>query len=222
MRSTIQYKRIKEVINKDLKNIRRYIDITSNFLENNFWDAYGSMENEFMQIGIPYTDSRKIMESDSDLIFFGGISHQFFYKSSFISVYNIFEHSLKSFCDLAHKVLTLKIEAKELNGNDIDRYYKYLDKIVGLDVKKINHIWEELNSYRLIRNDIVHENSDVHQSKNKEQLIRIINANKYLTIREETGEILIKQIEYLYNFIDLLEVFLNQLVTEFEKRIPGN
>lgn len=222
MNTKIHYKRIKEVINKELQDIRRYIDVTNTFLENEFWDAYNSMEDEFMQTDISYSDSRKILENDSDLIFFGGFSSQFFLKSSLISIYNIFEHSLKSFCDLAHQILLLKIEAKELNGNDIDRYYKYLDKIVELDIKGIDHNWKQLNTYRLIRNNIVHDNSDVLQSKYKEQLIRIINADENLTIRKETGEVMIKQIDYLYNFIDLLKKFLDRLLTEFEKKIPGN
>jgi hypothetical protein len=216
-----KFGRISKIFELDVALIRKYINDTIILFNNEYDNASNSFTAEY---DLEHEDLhgsaiRQIMSTDPDLSFFGGFSPHFLKKSSLIALYSILEELLKAFCDLAQKELELKVKPNDLQGNDIEKFYKYLTKVVELDLDKKEKEWREINDYRQIRNCIVHSYSNINYSFQKDSLRLIINSNKYLSLWEETGELFINHEDYLYRFIDLMEIYLDNLILEFNKNV---
>ena len=219
----LKYPKIKEIFDTDIIFIRKYIGDTITLFNNEYDNAYNDFlaEYDIANDEIPGTMYRQIMSVHPELNFFGGFSPHLLKKTSLIALYSIFEELLKTFCELAQKNLNLKIEPKDLNGSDIEKYLKYLKKVVEIDFSKMDLEWKEINDYRHIRNCIVHNYVNINESKNRDVLNKIINSNKFLSLVEDTGELYINHEDYLYSFIDLIEKFIKNLINEFELKMPS-
>lgn len=223
----IKYRRIKEIFDTDIKYIRKYIDETIVLFDNEYENAYNDFvaEYDLEHEEMPGSAIRQIMSVDPDLHFFGGFSPHFMKKSSFILLYSILEELLKIFCELAQKKLHLNLKPNDLQGSDIEKFYKYLKKVAEIDLDKTEKEWGEIMDYRQIRNCIVHNYSNINNYSNKEKdtLKQIINSkNSCLSLWEETGELFINHEDYLYRFIDLIEIYIDNLILEFEKKQEEN
>ncbi|QEI10976.1 hypothetical protein [Cellvibrio japonicus] len=90
------------------------------------------------------------------------------------------ETRLMKLCNYLHESEKLPIKAKELNGQGVTKYLKYIESFFGANINKIDEI-EDILSLGQIRNCIVHTNGFVNLSSNSAALNKIINQGKYLT-----------------------------------------
>lgn len=126
--------------------------------------------------------------------------------NSIVSLYSLFESSLRTICVYIDRFNLFKIKPDDLAGNNhILKYVNYLEKVVELDLSQGELILKEINVIQQVRNVLVHEGMDLFTQKRKDQITTI--KSSYAGISLDGNTILIepefyntfqnKMIEYL-------------------------
>lgn len=138
-------------------------------------------------------------------------THKLYYGSLFISLYSFLERKLYAICIEAQKKQKIKI--KDISGDGIFKYEKYLKKVVGIDLSKSNTEWTVINQYNKLRNRIIHSPTNTIDKLNNEKLIIQFKQIEFLKIIDEDTFVVyeINDIQLLKKFIKTIDIYLRQI-----------
>jgi hypothetical protein len=138
-------------------------------------------------------------------------THKLYYGSLFISLYSFLERKLYAICIEAQKKQTIKI--KDISGDGIFKYEKYLKKVVGIDLTESNTEWTIINQYNKLRNRIIHSPTNTIEKLNNERLITQFRQIEFLNITDEGTFIVyeINDVQLLKKFIKVIDKFLRKI-----------
>jgi hypothetical protein len=124
--------------------------------------------------------------------------------SIFSTIYSYFEHSLSKICSQMQFNLQISLKKEDLRGNGINQSRDYLKKVIEIEFPDDSPLWQEIQNYRNLRNNIIHNKGLVSgdvSNKTQNNLNKYIESNKYLDINY------LGQVELSKDFI--LEAFNN-------------
>lgn len=133
-------------------------------------------------------------------------------KTSLVVLYKTFENNLIKICEILAKELNTPIEYSDLNGHMMEKCKKFLTKIIGLNNEIFNsENWKRIDCIREIRNNIVHNESDVSSILKKKKIImkEFMKIEGFLIIDNRIG--LIKN-DFLKNVLIITKMFYNELI----------
>lgn len=194
-----------------LQSFREYIRITEQTIENEIKDIikyYDKFLKEASDLDIEYIYD---FEEHEIKIY----TRQLYYHSLFISLYSFLERKLYQICQLSEKRQSLKVE--DISGDGIYKYYKYIKKVLGINLEALNTEWTEITKFNKLRNRIVHFPSQtVNKNENNKALITILQSIENLHIIDK-GEFLEFEIidkELLIRFCQTISKFLHEIYFE--------
>lgn len=186
-------KLIMEQENRVAENIRKWDLIKSD--DPNFLDGFERYENDVMLVG----EFSQILNT-----------------SILLSVYGMFENELYTLCCAAGKIVKSKLTPKDLSGqNYIGQCRKYLDKIVELDLSRVEPLWNELVKVQKLRNSIAHNNRKLKDPK--PDIINYISRTEGLRI-DHLNEIYIENDIFMFTFVNKVEEFLTKVIKLIEEQ----
>jgi len=214
----LQFHRVS--IDSEINSFKEYIIDTRHSIQKQ-QDSFNSMIEE---------QKKKHPNNIEDLIeAYEGQYYQYneFYPATFnnstlLSLYSLFEFNLKNLClTLQNYAQYTKKLDKQSGDNYIQKSKNYLTLVVGLDLTGLDSIWKELDDFRLLRNCIVHNNSNIIKQKKKpitEQnpLYQIIKNNLYIKLNETRGTFIISNDKYLLDISERIEKYLITVIKKLE------
>jgi|LSQX01.3.fsa_nt_gb hypothetical protein len=138
-------------------------------------------------------------------------------KMTVIISFSLFEGILKSTCLTLAKALNSPIDYYELSGDLFSQCKIFLTKFCGISTELFgSQLWQKIDSIRLIRNGIVHNNSEVSEKlKRRKQIIsQFAKINGFYIIQDQVA---FKTRDFSIYFISLVREFLIELQKEFQK-----
>ncbi|MCD4697187.1 MAG: hypothetical protein K8S16_13200 [Bacteroidales bacterium] len=196
-----------DLINFDLKEFNKSIGNKKHLFNNEI--SYPSEQNELLEL----------LEKDYFLkIYYRDLIR----KSILLIIFTKFENTLRMISTLAENENTSRIRIKDLNnsGGDIERYRKYLDKIIGVDFTKVNTNWSLIKEYNLIRNLIIHFDGiidyyeEIKGQDKRRKLDGVIKRHNELEIYQK--RLMLKDDIFLLNAIDTFIDFIRELALQLE------
>lgn len=129
--------------------------------------------------------------------------------SVFTQAYSFLEHALLNYCKDALKDFQLTISHKDLNGNGINKYHKYLTKVVGLNFPDDTDEWKVIKAYNIIRNCISHALGNIEDTTNQKKITQAVNELKHVHIDNSKisfdENFCFEALKNIKNFLDKLE-----------------
>ncbi len=145
-----------------------------------------------------------------ELINYNSSFKQLKIESTFLSSYSLFEFYFKSFTKLYKDYFELKISVEDLGGsNYINKSKLYLEKVIELNLEKLNSQWNEITKYQKIRNKIVHNNGKMNE--NDEKLVIQLCRIDGISI-EKSGTINITDKIFIISFWDLFNEYIEGII----------
>ena len=138
-------------------------------------------------------------------------THKLYYSSLFVSLYSFLERKLYAICIEAQKKQTIKV--KDISGDGIFKYQKYLKKVIGIDFSESNTEWTIINRYNKLRNRIIHSPTNTIEKLNNEGLINEFNRIEFLNIKDEETFIVYEMddVKLLKEFMKVIHDFLRKI-----------
>ena len=133
-------------------------------------------------------------------------------KSCLVTLYSYLESFLNYLCECLYDLNGYSVKYTDLKGHGIFRAKLYLDKVVGVDFKKINPEWTKICNLNLIRNSIVHNSG----KSDKEKTNKLIKSEPNLSLNM-FNEIRIKD-DYVNEAISQIELFLRLIHEQIFKK----
>ena len=130
-------------------------------------------------------------------------------KSMFLTCYSRFEHGINSLCRFFSKQTEYKLKLSDLKHEGIIKAQVYLKSVVGIEFPDQTTSWQDVKKYNLIRNYIVHNDSELDESEKAKEVRRFIEQKTTSTI--DKGNKIKLSKEFSINFINTLRIFLGEL-----------
>ncbi|AZA54041.1 hypothetical protein [Chryseobacterium sp. G0201] len=134
---------------------------------------------------------------------------QRFRQSLIIQLFSYVERDLKSICN-SHSSSTESIYSIiDLKGsNDLDKIKKYMSKSMNIEIAKFS-LWPFINSLRILRNKIVHEDATIQANDNDFNNLFAFAKNRFKLKSDNP-----KPIFYTIKLYD--QIFLNECIKNVE------
>ena len=160
------------------------------------------------ELGLP--DAYEVFENDI-------LEHSKFssilYNSTFIAVYSRMEMMLFDICGYTQSVENLKINVKDISGqNYLDKCKKYIKKVLDVDLSNIETLWNIITKYQRIRNSIVHKNGKIVIIDN--DLKNFITNTSGIEYDESTTLVSISNNSFIVDFCKVVKKFIHEIITE--------
>ena len=154
-----------------------------NLVENNFESQKKILLEKYNEHYKQYDDSNNFdsfLHRTNDQLY--ELEQEFiqrFRQSILIQTFSYVENELRSICT-AHSSATGSIySVNDLKGSsDLDKIKKYLLKSMNIEISKFID-WQFINSLRILRNKIVHENSTIQISDNDYRNLSSFSTNRF-------------------------------------------
>lgn len=123
---------------------------------------------------------------------------------------------MKYLCESIESVLKSPININDLKANDaMDKYLNYLTKVFGMSQDKSAAILELIKRYKIVRNAIAHQNGKIKTNDlNRVKTLPHLRITTYSDIHS----IGISSPQFLYDLIDLVDNYVQELVMEIDQR----
>lgn len=137
-------------------------------------------------------------------------------NSSVLTVFSVLEGKMRYLCESLQNEVPSLIKINDLKANDgIDQYINYLTKIFGVTQSKSVPFLELIKKYKVIRNAIAHHNNTV--KINDFTRVKTLPHLK-LTLYSDSYSIVITSPQFLYDLIDLVDNYVQEMVKEIDDR----
>lgn len=138
-----------------------------------------------------------------------------FNKSTLISLYSLKESKIKSLSEILSKLLNKRIKPDDFNkGRDIfGSIINYLDKVIEIDIQKIEGIKYKLGVIQKTRNKIVHSYSSISEDK-----LRKTIRNEFKDIEFSNNTLIIHKKTIIVRYFDLIKDLFEFLIWEIDKK----
>lgn len=142
----------------------------------------------------------------------------YFYHSTIVSLYSILEVCLNDICELIIKETGFHFTLDEITGRDyILKSRLFLERVCGVNFKKVDQEWQSIKEYQKIRNFIVHDNSRCNLKKVDAGLKRKLRNSGYLIENGEYLTFYINKSDIVELFLKTIEQFLKKLITQLHE-----
>lgn len=163
---------------------------------------------------------RITLERQEEYTKYNSIFPHFFRLSTFIGLFSYFENEVVKLSDSIQERKKYKIKPSDLIGeNVIEKNYRYLKLVVGIELDNINVVWEKLRDLQKIRNRFVHNNSSIISDPSKrieeQKIYPIVKKYPLITITEY-GIMFIDDDKFLLDFIDIQKEYISKLVDKID------
>jgi hypothetical protein len=110
-------------------------------------------------------------------------------RGALITLYSFLEHELEELCGLFIRDEKLKVSLNDMQGTGIERAILFLEKIVGLQIKKSTANWQEVKNIQKVRNLIVHNDAKLKDPSGnpKADVIKYVEDSVYLSGDDEVN-----------------------------------
>lgn len=157
-------------------------------------------------------------------------------KAMVITLYNFFEHQLKTLCSDINKLIPVDMYDKYLKDEDIKKFRKFLTREGKFDINqcgKLWNLWEDMLKVQQIRHALVHSEGEIEKKRAKWQpdiesycerkkIIRI-NRNRIIIDEGYVGDLVTNLIEF-FGLLDFqVGAFIRRYQEEngtFEAELP--
>ncbi len=141
----------------------------------------------------------------------------FYYHSSVVLVYTILENSLTQICYFLNSNTGNDFPIDSLGKRDnIGRAKEYLQLTTQLDFVKIEKVWPRICQFQKLRNLIVHQNSTLKNSADKEKLEKMFSPSQ-LSFDEKRFYILDETL--VLEFIAKMEILIEEILNDIKSKI---
>ncbi|WP_327440350.1 hypothetical protein [Pseudomonas donghuensis] len=178
-------------------------------------------------------DWAELIEEDVDqetsrlLVNMDRISHEtkynLFLKSSAAMIYSAFETSLCSVAQAVSDVTEIKTSVKKFKKKSDDRrflggignYACYLIEIHKVDWVELNEMWDRIDSFRFVRNCIVHEGGEL----DVDDFEFFDEISKHESGLSRDDNLILMDFFYLTQIVDLMKEFFDALCFRLDGRV---
>lgn len=138
-------------------------------------------------------------------------TRQLFFNSLFISIYSFLERKMFQLCQIAENNQVIKI--RDLSGDGIFKYRKYLTKILNINLDEVNAQWDLFTKFNTLRNLLVHTPLSSIDIQNNSKKVNTLKSIHGLAVKECSGalEFEIKDKQLILNFCSAIEILLIHL-----------
>ena len=186
---------LRKYINEQIANLKKHEDNMTSLVHETIW--------------VERTEPLPILGVEL-LIHSSSFSYQSFYKSALIISYSFFENLLKEVSIIARNLAKTELKPKGKPG--ILTYKDYLTKVIGLNFKELETLWELIDDVRVVRNYFIHDYLESPDEEHLKEIIRVSNKNICLSFDKRNKELIIVDTQYLLTFCSLIEEFVQGLI----------
>lgn len=153
----------------------------------------------------PLNEQSVIQHFSDDIRTYNDDYYNLFIRSTFVSIYSLFEFYSYKLCVLAaEKTLNALTFNSSQEKNTISKHKNYLEQAIRLNLKDEKVYWKKIDKeYKVVRNLIVHQNSniikDTSKSLNKQDGYSIVSNKANFNLDEDTGDFQIHNTGYLFD-----------------------
>lgn len=214
----------KRKINFELENIKSFIEEISGYItdkQTEIEKSYDSAMKDFQN------DSDEDIDPgfyfDDDIHKYNEVFPKHYFNPLLLSLYGLFENWLKRLCDIDSKRGFSNVKVKDLAGsNYIEKSRKYLSIVADLNLSETENDWQRIKQIQKVRNAIAHNDSNIKTDKNRElkkqELYSYLKKDNRIKLNESIGTFYIKDKEYLYEAIELIEKYLIYVISNLSSR----
>lgn len=136
-------------------------------------------------------------------------------KSLIILAYSYLETSLRNLSYLIRDIEKIKTNPENFRGDGILKYKLFLTNEVGINFQTFKSSWNKMNNFRLVRNTIVHSQSDLEindriSDLEKIKLITYIKSLKAVVLINDRY-IGITNTDYIIESLNLIEELIEKI-----------
>jgi hypothetical protein len=136
-------------------------------------------------------------------------------KSLIILAYSFLETSLRNLSYQIRDIERIKTKPDNFRGDGILKYKLFLTNEIGVDFKTFKSSWDKINSFRLVRNAIVHNQSDLELNErisdyDKSKLIVYIKSLKGVVLIDNRF-IGITTTDYIIESLKIIEELIGKI-----------
>ncbi|WP_169237775.1 hypothetical protein [Candidatus Roseilinea sp. NK_OTU-006] len=141
-------------------------------------------------------------------------------NSLLVSIYSFTEHSLIDICRFLRRK-DVKVSVSDIKGqNDIDKARIYIAKVLGASFPDNSSEWAQIQTYRRIRNCIVHNDAYIDKGSPDRRPIEQYAKDNANLLRLDKDSVLLEQgfCEKMLDVIREFFILLSQNLREFIER----
>lgn len=201
------------LIRIEIKNLRGFIDSLEITLKQNLKDFKDRVDAEVSKMSKEEKEEYFEYLSD-DHWRLSEVFPQISRRALFAICYATMEFELNRLCHAAYAdSLGMDLVPKRPHLNDSKKYL--IDK-VRLQQQALQDLWNKLDSYRCVRNKVVHHNSTLGDDEQSQKAEEFISKEPSISIgqfnRIELGD------KFCMNFVEFMNKLTAQLVSELRKK----
>lgn len=214
----------KRTINFELENIKSFIEEISGYIKDKQTEIEKSYDAAMEGFNSDADDDfDPSLYFDDDIHKYNEVFPKHYFNPLLLSLYGLFENWLKRLCDLDSRRGFTNVKVGDLSGsNYIEKSRKYLSIVAEINMDKTDKDWQKIKQIQKVRNAIAHNDSNIKTDKNKElekqELYNYLKQDIRVELNEKLGTFYIKEKEYLYEVIELIENYLNVVIKDLSER----
>ncbi len=148
-----------------------------------------------------------------------------FYNPLLLNAYGLFESEISWMCSYYAKVAKPRLSIDKI---DEDNYIKkseyFLWVAAEIDIRKVEAISDRIANYQSLRNLIAHNGSRIRKKTpttiiSDLPMFKWLIETKQVNVDKDSGDIVIWDDRFIYNFIDLTQEYIYTLSTLVEQKI---
>lgn len=140
----------------------------------------------------------------------------YFYHSTIVALYSMFESTLMEICERTKKDLELQLSVNDFSTRDnLGKAVTYLEKLININFYKERKEWNQLNDFRSLRNIIVHQNSQFTSEPNTKEK-ELIKRLKYIQFDKSDFTFYVTDPRLINNFLDITCKLFDDIFLQIE------
>lgn len=140
----------------------------------------------------------------------------YFYHSTIVALYSMFESTLMGICERTKKDLELQLSVNDFSTRDnLGKAVTYLEKLININFYKDRKEWNQLNDFRSLRNIIVHQNSQFTSEPNAKEK-ELIKRLKYIQFDKSDFTFYVTDSRLINNFLDITCKLFDDIFLQIE------
>lgn len=221
-----QLRVLQEILKFRISDLRDYINDSNKYLKGKQTELDQDLKDKLAEID-DEEDQQQTIDwfLDDNLKYFSDFP-EIQHDALFLVIYSFFELSLSRICTMVICDASVrKITLTPPKDNYVATSKNWLISTAKVKIKAKENIWSKLNRLREYRNFIAHNGSNLQHTRNaadkikKKETISYINRYFKKPIAEnQHGECHIEKVDLLLDFLSLVEVYLNFVITQGLKK----
>lgn len=200
-----------------LEILEKYIDYHDGFLHKEVNETYKRLQQEKYGKEIEDQINLENLYHEFTLSYLESTFPDIQNKMTLVILFSVFEGMIKTTCTEIGNALRTPISYSDLRGPLIPQCMKFLTKFCGVNQSLFgNQGWQKIDSIRIIRNAIVHNESEVSNlmAERKHIMAQFSNVNGFYIFQDH---VVFKTSDFSKYFISLLKDFFYNLHDEFKR-----